>query len=287
MLTPAAFHELAVWAVRHGLTAAATAAVLSAAFDADFRERQDVIAASGIFLAKPGEGATGATSCNVAPSVAPKPATSKERSDKRRTELAKLGLPAKFAGSLKALKAAQRCNVAPVAPPPLSLINIDSKKEREGCNVAPVAPSPGFARSMPLPDDFQPNAKTWAVLTERVGEVSGAVLVANFCDYYGSRPHDLRTAAEWQTTLRKWARSERKSRDGPAQLRLMRKVASGPGPARPAIVYVKFASPQWDAWQRFGGSFPRDRDGGWWFATEWPPGYDASASAQQQRRESG
>jgi hypothetical protein len=45
-----------------------------------------------------------------------------------------------------------------------------------------------------------------------------------------------------------------------------------------ALHYAKPESPQLDAWDRHyqstqGKSAPRDRNGGWYFRTEWPPGY--------------
>lgn len=49
----------------------------------------------------------------------------------------------------------------------------------------------------------------------------------------------------------------------------------------PAVVagfYAKFESAEQDAWDDYGKrksgkTFPRDRDGGWRFPTQWPPGY--------------
>lgn len=127
----------------------------------------------------------------------------------------------------KARSAVQRQNVASVAPSPsLSLVeNIDSSKEREAkvqrCNVACNA---GVA---PLPDDWQPDGKSWGVVVEALGEASALVLAANFRDHYLARPQDQRTPAAWQATLRKWARQERGRLNGSAQLPLMRKVAAG------------------------------------------------------------
>jgi uncharacterized protein YdaU (DUF1376 family) len=46
----------------------------------------------------------------------------------------------------------------------------------------------------------------------------------------------------------------------------------------PSRVYAKMDSRQWWAWDAYFKSQGkpgaiRDRDGGWWFATEWPPGH--------------
>lgn len=48
-----------------------------------------------------------------------------------------------------------------------------------------------------------------------------------------------------------------------------------------SLFYAKLESPQLDAWDRYcqsvqGKSAPRDRNGGWYFKTEWPPGYKPS-----------
>ncbi len=46
--------------------------------------------------------------------------------------------------------------------------------------------------------------------------------------------------------------------------------------------YAHAASRQWHEWDRYlqsqgkAGAI-RDRDGGWWFPTEWPPGHEAAA----------
>jgi hypothetical protein len=53
--------------------------------------------------------------------------------------------------------------------------------------------------------------------------------------------------------------------------------------APPAGFYARLDSPQlaaWDAHARAtrGRGLPRDRNGGWWVATEWPPGHAAHAA---------
>lgn len=40
--------------------------------------------------------------------------------------------------------------------------------------------------------------------------------------------------------------------------------------------YAAFCSAELDAWEQYGRAkngkgFPRDRNGGWWFPTQWPP----------------
>src|SRR5215831_13114604 len=75
-----------------------------------------------------------------------------------------------------------------------------------------------------LPVGFQPDKKTQAEIIKHVDDPEQ--FLANFVDHYASRPQDRRTLAGWQATLRKWARTERKCRDGP-QLALMRPMEGG------------------------------------------------------------
>ena len=55
---------------------------------------------------------------------------------------------------------------------------------------------------------------------------------------------------------------------------------SGEGANR---VYARFSSPQLDAWEQHdlanGIRRPRDKHGGWWFDTEWPPDYESKSEA--------
>lgn len=42
--------------------------------------------------------------------------------------------------------------------------------------------------------------------------------------------------------------------------------------------YAPFGSPQFEAWDKTKpGGYPRDKAGGWWFPTEWPPGEEVAA----------
>ena len=69
----------------------------------------------------------------------------------------------------------------------------------------------------------------------------------------------------------KWLRDER-FRDRPTAPAIV--VASG--------FYVAADTPQMDAWllheRGAGKSYPRDRNGGWHFPTEWPPGHESEAA---------
>src|SRR5258708_21449423 len=183
MLTPAAFHELAVYAVNHGLTAAVTAAVLTAAFDADFNDRK----------AETHETAFHETheTAAVAPVRSRKTSTSRMQAFRARQAAKRASLSSPVSG---------------VSPPPLSLIeNTDPLRERAQ-NETPKRVSPEV---MPLPDDWQPDGKSWGVAVETIGEASALVLAANYRDHYLPRPQDRRTPAAWQATFRKRSEERR------------------------------------------------------------------------------
>jgi hypothetical protein len=60
----------------------------------------------------------------------------------------------------------------------------------------------------------------------------------------------------------------------------------GPVGLAPAGFYTKAESAQlaaWDAHRRAMGrrSLPRDRNGGWWVETEWPPGHPKHSNGGQ------
>lgn len=74
---------------------------------------------------------------------------------------------------------------------------------------------------------------------------------------------------EFIPQLVKWLKDER-FRDRPAPA----VVVAAPG------FYVVDPSPQMDCWQEYerktGRSYPRDRNGGWQFPSEWPPTHEAA-----------
>lgn len=168
----------------------------------------------------------------------------------------------------------QRRPVASVARPSLSLVeNIDSQKEREEAPARETKPSPGL---MPLPQDFQPTAARLAGAVKRLGEVPAAIMLENFRNHYGPggpRAANMLTAAGWQRRYTSWSESEHLQGEGPAQLPLMRSVATGPPPA--PTVFIRLDSPEWNAWKRFrnGKALPIDRSGGWHVPTRWPPNH--------------
>lgn len=57
--------------------------------------------------------------------------------------------------------------------------------------------------------------------------------------------------------------------------------AAEPQAEQLAGFYASFTSPELDAWESYGRStrkrgYPRDRNGGWFFPTRWPPGHGAT-----------
>lgn len=54
-------------------------------------------------------------------------------------------------------------------------------------------------------------------------------------------------------------------------------------PVDPAGYYASFISHEMDAWTAYGRSigksYPKDRSGGWYFPTQWPPGYESTKAA--------
>jgi hypothetical protein len=85
------------------------------------------------------------------------------------------------------------------------------------------------------------------------------------------------TPKEWQSRARGWVLLEEQFFGRQRSLPLLRPVPTQRAAnAVPGKVYIKIATPQWDAWRRHcGKSFPQGRDGGWWFDSEWPPGHGA------------
>lgn len=58
----------------------------------------------------------------------------------------------------------------------------------------------------------------------------------------------------------------------------------GPGEPKPAGFYASFTSAEREAWDAYGKAtrgrdYPRDRAGGWFFPTRWPPGYETTQAA--------
>ena len=167
------------------------------------------------------------------------------------------------------------------APSSLSLKEDSSSLEREG-SVTPVTPAV-TRYAVTLAADWQPNEEG-AQLAAQLSDIGAANCIANFRDHFEASGKAM-TPAEWQARFRIWVRKDlARASSGQSPLPLMRSVHSARGPPPVAVegsVYLKRDTPQYDAWRRHTGkTFPQDRDGGWWFASEWPP-------EQAPRRESG
>jgi hypothetical protein len=131
-----------------------------------------------------------ATPCNVDATLqrssTARPQTSTERSRKHR-----------------AAKAMQReavsCNVSLL---PLSPKIEDPKKEAS--DVSSVA----SAGMHPLPEDWQPSARSRRAAVQKLGEIGVGNLIVKFCNHFHARGHELRTAAGWQGRFTNWVISE-------------------------------------------------------------------------------
>ena len=93
-----------------------------------------------------------------------------------------------------------------------------------------------------------------------------------------ARQNDRR-CADWSAAWRNWCIK--------AAEMLGRTPPPPPGAAVRAQVFVRTDTPQWEAWRRHsvaagGRSPPTNRDGGWWFETEWPPGHGAEAERKDE-----
>ena len=96
-----------------------------------------------------------------------------------------------------------------------------------------------------------------------------------FRDYWVSRAGPGGVKLDWQATWRNWVRTSAE--------KLGKTPKRENGTAEPEVgFYAKFGSEEQDAWDRYGQekrgrAFPRDRNGGWRFPSQWPPGYTPQA----------
>jgi hypothetical protein len=73
-----------------------------------------------------------------------------------------------------------------------------------------------------------------------------------------------RVCSDWDAAWRNWALKA---------LELLGRSMPSTQSNAPVGIHVKADTPQWDAWRRHRGkSAPRDKDNGWFFPSEWPPG---------------
>lgn len=117
-----------------------------------------------------------------------------------------------------------------------------------------------------LDSNFQPSAETIETLTSMgfVGEQYQSEF-KKFMSYYGSRGA-FRT--NWNDGLILWF--QRAKPDPVAK----------PSKAAAKKIHVKVDTPQWKAWcDHLGKIPPTDRNFGWSFESEWPPGYELARSA--------
>jgi hypothetical protein len=91
-----------------------------------------------------------------------------------------------------------------------------------------------------------------------------------FRDYWASRAGSGGVKLDWAATWRNWVRTTAE--------KLGRAPKRSAAVADVAGFHAKAGSEELDAWDAYGRetsgkSFPRDRDGGWRFPQQWPPGY--------------
>lgn len=94
---------------------------------------------------------------------------------------------------------------------------------------------------------------------------------SRFRDYWKGRAGSGGVKLDWKATWQNWIRTTAEKLG-----RSPRSAASGSDQA-PGF-YAKFGSEEQDAWDAYakaknGKTFPRDRNGGWRYPAQWPPGY--------------
>lgn len=92
---------------------------------------------------------------------------------------------------------------------------------------------------------------------------------------------NARICADWDMAAENWMDKSAEFAGKPPPI-----DAEKAAEALQALHYAKPESQQLDAWDRYyqstqGKSAPRDRNGGWYFKTEWPPGYQPRDNLMQ------
>jgi hypothetical protein len=88
---------------------------------------------------------------------------------------------------------------------------------------------------------------------------------------------NARICADWDMAAENWLDKSAEFSGKPPPVDAAK--AAEAEAALQAMFYAKAESPQLDAWDSHyravsNKSAPRDRNGGWYFKTEWPPGYE-------------
>jgi hypothetical protein len=143
----------------------------------------------------------------------------------------------------------------------------------------PLSPTPPISKSnnkkhsmrdrgTRIPDDWRPSEVDLASASaEGLSASEIQREAARFVDYWKGKSGQAGIKLDWSATWRNWCRN--------AAERLGRKprgeVKGDPG------VFVSAESPAFDAWNKHAGKrHPVNRNGGWYFPTEYPPGMQAA-----------
>lgn len=129
------------------------------------------------------------------------------------------------------------------------------------------------SRGTRLASDWTPSPEDRALASQEgfsESEINREAL--RFRDYWIGRAGSGGVKLDWPATWRNWIRTSGEK---------LGKTPKAPENSAQVIgsdFYAKFGSEEQDAWDRYGQAnrgktFPRDRNGGWRFPTQWPPGY--------------
>lgn len=128
------------------------------------------------------------------------------------------------------------------------------------------------SRGTRIPSDWEPSpADRDIARQEGLSETEIDREALRFRDYWTGRAGSGGVKLDWAATWRNWVRTTAEKLGKTPR-------PSGGAPARTTGFYAADGSEERDAWdaygkQKAGKTFPRDKNGGWWFEMQWPPGY--------------
>ena len=128
---------------------------------------------------------------------------------------------------------------------------------------------PARARASPISGDWKPSAETVAkAQSDGLTADDISKMVARFVPHYRARG-DCRV--DWDAQFQAWTVDEAK--------KLGRKSAATIA-AVPKKIHHKAGTEPWNAWCKYlGKTPPQDKNFGWYFDSEWPPGQEPKPAA--------
>jgi len=141
-----------------------------------------------------------------------------------------------------------------------------SKEKRDSS----IREKPSF-RGTRIPDDWTPNVLE--AKAEGLTDIDIEREAARFRDYWKSRAGSAAVKLDWSATWRNWCRNaaEKFGRPRPASS----------APSARTMVFVSGEDPAFAAWeQHMGRRLPKNRNGGWYFESHWPPGQQQEGETQ-------